>query len=109
MISVENDYESNTYEQPFSSHIYKNQLELLNNYYMGPISNDTQTTQEVNKINTEISPDKDKVQSSTTNHIYQNIQKEQPREKIWTIQFLLESPKSKEFQPPDLEIDFLID
>ena len=23
--------------------------------------------------------------------------------------FLLESPKSKEFQPPDLEIDFLID
>ena len=30
-------------------------------------------------------------------------------EKIWTIPFLLESPKSKEFQPPDLEIDFLID
>ena len=46
---------------------------------------------------------------SNTNHIYQNIQKEQPKEKIWTIPFLLESPKSKEFQPPDLEIDFLID
>ena len=76
---------------------------------MGPISNNTQTTQEVNKITTEISPGKDKVQSSTTNHIYQNMQKEQPREKIWTIPFLLESPKSKEFQPPDLEIDFLID
>ena len=45
----------------------------------------------------------------TTNHIYQNVQKEPPREKIWTIPFLLESPKSKEFQPPDLEIDFLID
>ena len=44
-----------------------------------------------------------------TNHIYQNIQKEQPKEKIWTIPFLLESPRSKEFQPPDLEIDFLID
>ena len=44
-----------------------------------------------------------------TNHIYQNIQKEQPKEKIWTIPFLLEIPKSKEFQPPDLEIDFLID
>ena len=45
----------------------------------------------------------------TTSHIYQNVQKEPPREKIWTIPFLLESPKSKEFQPPDLEIDFLID
>ena len=76
---------------------------------MGSISNDTPTTQEVNKINTEISPDKDKVQKSTTNHIYQNIQKEHPREKIWTIPFLLESPKSKEFQPPEFEIDFLID
>ena len=39
----------------------------------------------------------------------QNIQKEQPREKIRTNPFLLESPRSKEFQPPDLEIDFLID
>ena len=38
-----------------------------------------------------------------------NIQKEQPKEKIWTIPFLLESPRNKEFQPPDLEIDFLID
>ena len=35
--------------------------------------------------------------------------KEQPREKNWTIPFLLESPRNKEFQPPDLEIDFLID
>ena len=35
--------------------------------------------------------------------------KKQPREKIWTIPFLLESPRNKEFQPPDLEIDFLID
>ena len=109
MISVKNDYESITYEEPFSSHIYENQLELLNNYYLGPNSNDRQTTQEVNKINTENLPDKDNVQNSTTNHIYQNIQKEQPREKIWTIQFLLENHKNKEFQPPDLEIDFLID
>ena len=35
--------------------------------------------------------------------------KKQPKEKIWTIPFLLESPRNKEFQPPDLEIDFLID
>ena len=109
MISVENEYESITYEEPFSSHIYENQLELLNNYYLGPISNNTQTTQEVNKNNTENLPDKDNVKSSTTNHIYRNVQKEQPREKIWTIPFLLESPKNREFQPPDLEIDFLID
>ena len=109
MISVKNDYETITYEEPFDSHRYENQLELLNNYYLGPISKDTRTTQEVNRINTEISPDKNKEQSSTTNHIYQNIQKEQPREKNWTIRFLLESSKNKEFQPPDLEIDFLID
>ena len=53
--------------------------------------------------------EKDKEQCSSTNHIYQNIQEEQLREKIWTISFLSESPKNKEFQPPDLEIDFLID
>ena len=31
------------------------------------------------------------------------------KRKNWTIPFLLESPRNKEFQPPDLEIDFLID
>ena len=29
--------------------------------------------------------------------------------KIWTVPFLLEKPRNKEFQPPDLEINFLID
>ena len=85
-------------------------MELLHNYNIGPINNNTQTTQEVNEINTAIQPDKeDETQCSNTKHIYQNIQKEQPREKFWTIPFLLESPRSKEFQPPDLENDFLID
>ena len=98
-----------SYEQPFISRIYENQLELLHNYYIGPIDN-TQTTQEVNGINTVIKPDKkDETQCSNKKHIYQNIQKEQPREKIWTIPFILESPRNKEFQPPYLEIDFLID
>ena len=84
-------------------------MELLHNYYIGPINN-TQTTQEVNEIDTVIKPDKkDEKQCSNTKHIYQNIQKEQPREKTWTIPFLLESPRNKEFQPPDLKIDFLID
>ena len=84
-------------------------MELLHNYYIGPINND-KTTQEKNEINTVFKPDKkDEAQCSNTKHIYQNIQKEQPREKIWKIAFLLESPRSKEFQPPDLEIDFLND
>ena len=109
MKTVENDYEPIIYEQPFTSHKYENQLELLHNYYIEPIDN-TQTTQEVNGINTVIKPDKkDETQCSNLKHIYQNIQKEQPREKTWTIPFLLESPRNKEFHPPDLEIDFLID
>ena len=107
MITVESDYGPIIYEQPFTSHIYENQLELLHNYYIEPI-NTTQTAQEINEINTVNKPDeKDKTKCLNTNHIYQNIQKEQPREKIWTIPFLLESPRNKEFQPPDLEIDFL--
>ena len=109
MITVENDYEPIIYEQPITSHIYENQLELLHNYYLEPIDT-TQTTQKVNEINRVIKPnEKDKTKCSNTNHIYQNIQKEQPREKIWTIPFLLESPRNKKFQPTDLEIDFLID
>ena len=50
MITVKNDYEPIIYEQPFSSHIYENQLELLHNYYTTPINNNTRTTQEVNEI-----------------------------------------------------------
>ena len=109
VITVENDYEPIIFEQPFSSHIYENQSELLHHYYTRPISNNVPVSQEVNENNTVTKPEKDEVQCSSTNHIYQNIQNEQHREKIWTIPFLLESPKSKEFQPPDLEIDFLID
>ena len=109
MIAVENDYEPIIYAQPFSSHIYENQLELLHNYYIEPIQS-TQTAQETNEINTtNQSNENAKTKCLNTNHIYQNIQKEQPKEKIWTIPFLLERPRNKEFQPPDLEIDFLID
>ena len=96
MITDENENEPIKYEKPFSSHVYENQLELLHDYYTRPISNNVPVTQEVSEINTVIKPEKDEVQCSSTNHIYQSIQKEQPREKIWTIPFLLESPKSKE-------------
>ena len=67
MITVKNDYESIIYEQPFNSHIYENQLELLHNYYTSPFNNNTRTIQEVNEINTVIKPDKkDEVKCSNT-------------------------------------------
>ena len=106
MITVENDYEPTIYVQPFSSRIYENQSELLQDYYTRPIRTDVSIEQNVNEIITVVNNEK---QRSSTSQTYQNIQKEQPREKIWTKPFLLESPKNLEFQPPDLEIDFLID
>ena len=109
MIEVENDYETVTYEQPFHSHIYENQLELLLDYHTRPRNSNIPIEQIVNDVTTLHEPEKEQVPSSSTNHIYQNIPKETPKEKIWTIPFVLESPKSKEFQPPDLETDFLID
>ena len=72
MITVKNNKEPIVYEQPFSSHIYESQLELLNNYYMGPINNNSQVTQEVNEIVTVIKPDKNDIQCSNR-HIYHNI------------------------------------
>ena len=47
MITVENDYERIIYEQPFHSHIYENQLELLQDYNTRPISNNVPVIQEV--------------------------------------------------------------
>ena len=69
MITVENDYEPIIYEQPFTSHAYENQLELLQNYYITPIGKNVPLEQEVNRINTVIKTEKDEVQSSNTNHI----------------------------------------
>ena len=69
MITVENDYEPIIYEQPFTSHVYENQLELLQNYYITPIGKNVPVEQEVNRINTVIKTEKDEVQSSNTNHI----------------------------------------
>ena len=66
--------------------------------------------QQRKKIVEEITEEKP-TECSSTNNIYQNITKEPQvqKEKIWTIPFLLESPKSKQLQTPDLEKDFLID
>ena len=87
MIKVENDYESVIYEQPFPSHIYENQSEFLQNYYTTPI-NSTPTTQETNEINTTNQTNKNtKTKCLNTNHIYQNIQKEQPKKKFGQYHF----------------------
>ena len=106
MITFENDYKPIVYEQHFSSHLYENQSEILQDYYTRPKRNIVPVEQNVNEINTVVNNEK---QRSSTNHIYQNIQKNTAKKKVWAIPLLLESPKSKEFQPPDLEIDFLID
>ena len=87
MIAVENDYESVTYEEPFSSHIYENHLELLKNHYLGPHNNITQTNQEVHKTNTENSFDKNEIKNLTTNDIYQNVQKNRHEKKFGQFHF----------------------
>ena len=81
MITVENDYEPIIYKQPFSSHIYENQLELLHNYYTSPINNNTQTIQEVNEINTLIKPDKKDENNAQTQKIFIKTYKKNNREK----------------------------
>ena len=109
MIEVENDYETVTYEQPFHSQIYENHLELLLNYHIRPKSNNKPIEQIVNEETTSQQPEKEQTPCSSTHHIHENTPKEPPKEKIWTILFLLESRKCEDFQPPDLETDFLID
>ena len=106
MIVVENDYKPLIYDQPFNSHIYKNLTNFLLNYYTTPRNNNKSIEQTVKDVTTLNEPIKEPVPCSSTNHIYQNVPKEPPREKIWTIPFLLESPKSTEFQQPELKIDF---
>ena len=99
MIHIENDYEPLIYEQPIHSHTYENHTHFLLNHYTRPINNNKITERIVDEIS----------EKKPVNHIYQNIPKKLPRERIWTIPLLLESPKSEEFQPPNLEIGFLVD
>ena len=84
-------------------------MELLLDHHTRPRSRNIPNKQIVNNVTTLHEPEKQQTPCSSTNHIYQLIPKKPPKEKFWTITFLLESPKSKEFQSPDLEIDFLID
>ena len=94
----------------FNHKFTKKYLELFLNYHTRPKSNNIPIEQIVNEVTTSQQPEKEQTTCSSTNHTYQNIPKQQPKEKIWTIPLLLESPKcKKDFQPPDLEIEFLID
>ena len=106
MINVENDYEHIIYEQPIYSHIYQNHDHFLLFYYTRPISNNT-TKEKKEKIVEEITEEKP-TECSSTNNFHQNISKEAKvqKKKVWTIPLVLESPKSKQLQTPDLEIDF---
>ena len=103
MIVIENDYKTLKYEQPFHSHVYENQLELLLDCYNRPRSNTIPIEQEVNEAKTLHESEKEQVPCSSTSHIYQNVPKEPPIEKKWTILFLLESPKVKHFNHQTLK------
>ena len=108
MINIENDYEPIINEQPIYSFIYQNHDQFLLTYYIRPVSNGTR--EKLEKMVEEIKEEKP-TECSSTNYIYQNIPQEPQvqNKKIWTIPLLLERPKSKQLQTPDLEIDFLID
>ena len=67
-------------------------MELLLDYQPRPRNSNIPIEQIVTTLH---DPEKAKKTYFSKNHIYQNIPKEQPKEKIWTILFLLESRKSK--------------
>ena len=76
MITVENDYEPIIHEQPFSSYIYKNQSELLQDYYTRPIRNDVSIEQNVNKINSLVNNEKQHQVQITFTKIYKKNSQE---------------------------------
>ena len=57
-------------------------MELLLNYITRPKNNKIPIEQIVNEVITSQQPEKEQTQCSSTNHIYQNIPKEPPKEKI---------------------------
>ena len=70
MIEDENDYETVTYEQPFLSHVYENQLELFLDYYNRPRSINIPIEQEVNEATTLQEPGKEQAPCSSIHHIH---------------------------------------
>ena len=108
MIKVENDYEPVIYEEPFSSHIYENQSELLHNYYIEPVHSHRRH-KKLMKLTLQTNPMRRKNKMlEYKSHLSKHTKRTTQRKNLDnTISF--GKSKSKEFQPPDLEIDFLID
>ena len=96
MIEVENDYETVIYEDLYIS--IKIKWNFFSDYETRSRSNDKPSEQKINKVTISHETEKEQVLCTHTNRIYQNAPKQPPREKNWTIAFLLESPKSKYFQ-----------
>ena len=86
------------YETPIDSNFYQNNA---TNSSLEELSNSQNTAYCIPRVIDN---------NSNLNKLYQNTINniQQPKEKVWTIQLLLESPKIKNFQSPDLEIGFLI-
>ena len=76
MITVEKDYEPIIYEQPFSSHIYENQSEVLQGYYTRPLRNDVSIEQNVNEINTVVNNENNAQVQITFTKIYKKNSQE---------------------------------
>ena len=96
MIHVENDYEPFINEQPIHSHIFENHEHFLLNYYTRPINN----KKTIEKIVDEITVKKT-VETSSTNHIYQNVPKEPLRFKKFNMDILIVSgPESNIIKVP---------
>ena len=105
LIHIDNEYEPIKYEQPIHSHIYQNHDHFLLNYNTRPISSKKTIVNIVEEI-TEEKPTEFQAQITITK-IY--LKKRNKQKKNLDNSILLESPKCKELQKPDLETDLLID
>ena len=87
MIEVENDYETVTYEQPFHSHVYENQLELLLNYYTRTRSNNIPKERKANEQRHYTKLKKDKYHFLVQIKFTKTYQKNRPEKKCGQFHF----------------------
>ena len=80
-INVQDDYETLRHEQPFHSHVYEKQLELLLNYPTRTRNNNIPIEQNVNEATTSNEPETEQefvlVQITFTNTYQKNHQEKQ--------------------------------
>ena len=92
MLQIENEYET-----PIESIYYQKNINHFQN------SDNIQEITDYFEQELKSSSSTNSMYRITSNKIYI------PKKKIWTIPRLLESPKNKDFQSPDLEIDIFKD